>query len=240
VIDRLLKVDLPQGPLWYRYNGDGYGEHADGSPFDGTGIGRAWPLMTGERAHYELARGDVQEARRLLATLEASANEGGFLPEQTWDTDDIEALELFRGRPAGSAMPLVWAHSEHIKLLRSLRDGKVYDMPAAVVERYRGGKRGSMLTIWRFNSRASTIEAGRKLRIELLAPALIHWSIDGWAAQHDTPTWATSFHLYVAELDVSQVPAGGSLAFTFYWTDVQHWEGTNFTVQIVQPVTEPW
>src|SRR5205807_2213999 len=53
VIDALLRVRLPQGPCWYRYNGDGYGEHADGSPFDGTGIGRPWPLLAGERGHYE-------------------------------------------------------------------------------------------------------------------------------------------------------------------------------------------
>ncbi len=37
VIDALLKVDTPRGPSWHRYNGDGYGEHDDGSPFDGTG-----------------------------------------------------------------------------------------------------------------------------------------------------------------------------------------------------------
>ena len=43
---------MPQGPCWYRYNGDGYGEHKDGSAFDGTGIGRPWPLLAGERAHY--------------------------------------------------------------------------------------------------------------------------------------------------------------------------------------------
>jgi glucoamylase len=56
VIDALLRVELPQGPSWYRYNGDGYGEHEDGSAFDGTGVGRPWPLLTGERAHYELWR----------------------------------------------------------------------------------------------------------------------------------------------------------------------------------------
>ena len=55
VIDALLKVETPSGPTWHRYNDDGYGEHEDGSPFDGTGIGRGWPLLTGERAHYELA-----------------------------------------------------------------------------------------------------------------------------------------------------------------------------------------
>ena len=59
VIDAILRVKLPQGPCWFRYNEDGYGEHADGSPFDGTGIGRPWPLLAGERAHYELAGGQA-------------------------------------------------------------------------------------------------------------------------------------------------------------------------------------
>ena len=71
VIDALLKVETPYGPAWHRYNDDGYGEHADGSPFDGTGIGRVWPLLTGERAHYELAAGRRDQAERLLQTLEA-------------------------------------------------------------------------------------------------------------------------------------------------------------------------
>jgi glucoamylase len=37
VIDALLRVKLPQGFCWYRYNGDGYGEQEDGSPFEGPG-----------------------------------------------------------------------------------------------------------------------------------------------------------------------------------------------------------
>ncbi len=69
VIDQLLKVDTPLGPAWHRYNDDGYGEHQDGSPFDGTGIGRAWPLLTGERAHYEIAAGHMDEAKRLRGVL---------------------------------------------------------------------------------------------------------------------------------------------------------------------------
>lgn len=72
---------------------------------------------------YEIAAGRLEEARRLLATFEASASVGGLLPEQIWDSEDIPERELFLGRPSGSAMPLVWEHAEHIKLLRSLRDG---------------------------------------------------------------------------------------------------------------------
>jgi hypothetical protein len=55
VVDALLETETPCGPVWHRYNGDGYGEHDDGSPYDGTGGGRGWPLLTGERGHYELA-----------------------------------------------------------------------------------------------------------------------------------------------------------------------------------------
>src|SRR5207253_6412995 len=81
VIDALLRVELPGGPGWHRYNGDGYGEHADGSAFDGQGVGRVWPLLTGERAHYELAAGRPDAATSLLRTLESFANASGLLPE---------------------------------------------------------------------------------------------------------------------------------------------------------------
>ena len=136
IIDGLLKRDLPAGPAWLRYNRDGYGEHEDGSPFDGTGIGRPWPLLTGERAHYELARGDLSAAGQLAASLERFASGTGLLPEQVWDGEEIPARELTRGRPTGSAMPLVWAHAEYLKLIRSLAEGGVFDCPRICRERY--------------------------------------------------------------------------------------------------------
>jgi glucoamylase len=106
VIDHVLRQELPNGPGWRRYNGDGYGEHDGGSPFDGTGTGRVWPLLAGERAHYELAAGHTSEARRLLATMEANASPRELLPEQVWNGPPIPERELLPGGPSGSAMPL--------------------------------------------------------------------------------------------------------------------------------------
>src|SRR5690606_34628173 len=136
VIDATLRVETPRGPAWHRYQGDGYGEHADGGPFDGTGLGRAWPLLTGERAHYELAAGHPNAAEHLAQALEAFAGDSGLLPEQVWDTADIPDRELVCGQASGSAMPLVWAHAEYLKLCRSLRDGRVFDRPPQTVQRY--------------------------------------------------------------------------------------------------------
>jgi glucoamylase len=231
-IDALLKVELPQGPVWYRYNLDGYGEHDDGRPFDGTGNCRAWPLLTGERAHYELAAGRPQVATQLLATLEGSASPGGLLPEQVWDKPDIPERELFRGRPAGSAMPLVWAHAEHIKLLRSLREGRVFDMPPQPVERYQTHKIVSPLRSWRFNQKTRSIPAGKKLRIELLAPARVHWTADEWTTWHDDDTREIGFGIHFVDLPTQNAAHGLHIRFTFYWHDSERWEGLDFAVKI--------
>src|SRR5262249_37181208 len=231
-IDALLKVELPQGPVWYRYNLDGYGEHDDGRPFDGTGVGRAWPLLTGERAHYELAAGRPQVAMHLLETLEGSASPGGLLPEQVWDKPDIPERELVRGRPAGSAMPLVWAHAEHIKLLRSLREGRVFDMPPQPVERYQINKIVSALRPWRFNHKTRSIPAGKKLRIEVLAAATVHWTKDEWATADDTDAREVGFGIHCVALPTQDAAPGSQIRFTFYWRDTGRWEGLDFAVII--------
>ena len=140
VIDALLRARTDTGPAWYRYNGDGYGEKRNGDPFDGIGVGRPWPLLAGERAHYELAAGRPDVAVHLLGVMRAQASDGGMLPEQVWDGPDIPERELFNGRPSGSAMPLVWAHAEYAKLVRSLHEGRVFDMPQQAYERYVRGR----------------------------------------------------------------------------------------------------
>lgn len=233
VVDAFLKCELPQGPLWYRYTGDGYGEHADGAPFDGIGIGRPWPLLAGERAHYEIAAGRPEAANVLLSTLEKSAGSGGLIPEQVWDQPDIADRELFLGRPSGSAMPLVWAHAEHIKLLRSLRDGTVFDMPPQGVERYIRNKTSSSGVPWRFNNKVRSLPVGKRLRIELFAPAVVHWTVDGWTTAQDLATTENGFGLHVADLPIEDQPAGAEALFTFYWPQSGHWENVDFRVAIV-------
>ena len=233
VIDALLAVELPQGPCWYRYNGDGYGEHKDGSAFDGNGIGRPWPLLAGERAHYALAAGHPDEAKALLTVIELSTvGESRSIPEQVWDAADIPALELFRGKPSGSACPLVWAHSEYIKLLRSIRDGKIFDQPPQTVQRYLVEKRARTIFGWRMNNKTRTIPRGKVLRIVLISPATVHWSVDGWKASQDTKTRDSGLGIHTLDLPTASLPVGGQAVFTFFWAKENRWEGADYTVTV--------
>jgi glucoamylase len=232
VIDSLLKTEMPAGPIWRRYNEDGYGEHEDGSPFDGSGVGRCWPLLTGERAHYELAAGRSDEAQSLLATLEAFANPGGLLPEQTWDGNDIPERELFFGKPSGSAMPLVWAHAEYLKLCRSLADGRVFDMPPQTAKRYSLAEKPSDYTIWAFNHKIRKITHGNTLRLFLPAPARIRWSTDEWATEKEHDTHDSTLGVHVVDLPTRRLKTGTTIHFTIYWLDEERWEGTDYAVEI--------
>jgi glucoamylase len=232
VIDALLRVKLPQGPGWYRYNCDGYGEHEDGSPYDGTGVGRVWPLLAGERAHYELAAGHLSYAEALLGVMENSTGASRLIPEQVWDAEDTPERELIKGKASGSACPLVWAHSEYIKLRRSLLDGKVFDQPSQTVERYLQKKISATYFNWRFNNKPRTLPCGKKLRLLLLEPAMVHWSFDGWQTVHDSDSEESGWNLHHLDLPTETLAVGHQIVFTFFWKDGARWEGRDFQVTV--------
>ena len=232
IVDATLRIATPFGPVWRRYEDDQYGEHADGRAYDGRGNGRAWPLLTGERAHYEIAAGHSELAAALTRTLEAIAGENGLLPEQVWDSADIPARKLFIGHPAGSAMPLVWAHSEYLKLCRSLHDGHIFDQPPQTVQRYVIEGVSSNLTSWRFNDQIRTMPRRSSLRVETQAPAVVHWTADGWRNVHETPTVDTTLGSHAADLDTESIGDSEQLELTFFWPETGRWEGANFTVTI--------
>ncbi|MCW5620399.1 MAG: glucan 1,4-alpha-glucosidase [Burkholderiales bacterium] len=238
VIDALLKVATPNGPAWRRYNGDGYGEHENGTAFDGTGIGRPWPLLTGERAHYELAAGRPAQAEALRTAFASFANEGGLLPEQVWDAPDRPEQALYFGKASGSAMPLTWAHAEYLKLCRSLDDGQVFDTPPQPIKRYQEQKVVSPFWIWRFNHKCRSVPAGKRLRIEVLAPALVHASVDGWQTVTDLATRDTGIGIHGVDIATETLPEGAQIDFTFYWPLAKRWEGVDYSVRIAPPLPD--
>lgn len=229
-VDALLKTDTPSGPVWHRYNGDGYGEHDDGSGFDGTGRGRGWPLLTGERGHYALAAGE--DPLPYLDAMAAMTGPGGLLPEQIWDSAPIPERRLAPGKPSGSAMPLVWTHSEFIKLCYSRALGYPVDRPAATWNRYHGIRPDAKRDIWGPRYHPRRLRTGSVLTVALPAPARVHWGRNGWQDIADVDTQDTGLGVFAVDLPTVALPAGGIIQFTFFWLNEDRWEGRDYEVRI--------
>jgi glucoamylase len=167
---------MPTGPSFYRYNGDGYGEHKDGKPYDGSGVGRLWPLLTGERAHYALAA--REDPQPYLDAMNRMTGPGGLIPEQVWDSEAIADRHLFPGKPSGSAMPLVWAHAEFLKVLSAKSSGRPIEMFDAVLERWGRRAPEAATWFWRPSSPFDNAPAGRFLRFEADQQFSLSYRID--------------------------------------------------------------
>ena len=204
VIDAQLRVNTPYGPSWKRFPQDS----------------GAWPLLTAERAHYEIAAGNRAEAESLLATLDAFTYYG-FFPEQVWNQS-----------PSGTVIPLAWAHAEYILLCCSLRENRIVDSPRFTRERYLGKAPACPFVVWRFNFPCARLPRGKKLRIEVKSAALIHWTDDNWATKQHMLTRDTRLGIHVAELTPGDT-AGDQLTFTFLWLADEHWENKNYSVSLV-------
>ena len=231
VTDALLKADTPSGPAWRRYTLDGYGEHEDGAPFDGAGVGRAWPLLTGERGHYELAAG--RDPTPYLEAMDAMTGPGGMIPEQVWDSADIPGRRLFQGKPSGSAMPLSWAHAEFIKLMASKAIGKPFDRPESVWRRW-GGRRPDGPAVWTPTAAISRLAAGSDLLIVAFQPSRLHWGQDGWRKIADAETVDTGLGVHIVTLPATAFSGAAQIDFTFQGLSDGRWEGRDFHLNVTR------
>ena len=237
VVDHCLKIETPFGDCWRRYNHDGYGQKEDGGPFNGWGQGRAWPILTGERAHYEIAAGHTYGAH--IRAIERFSSVGGMLPEQIWDSADLPSKGMYLGRSAGSAQPLVWAHAEYLKLLRSAADGKVFDRIEVVHRRYgvKAAKRTftNHLEIFNLSRPVSVIPAGYTLRIVDQQRFRVVYTSDNWVTTQTKDARSVGNAGSFVDLGTAADQIG-SIVFTMAWPEQEQgdrWLGRNIEVTIV-------
>ena len=226
VIDANLRVATPRGPCFLRYTHDGYGQKPDGGPFDQWGVGGAWPLLAGERAHYELAAGgDYQE---LIGAMENFAGPNELFPEQVWPYADKPEAGLLCGHAVGSAVPLLWAHAEYIRLLRSSSDGKVFDLMPEVEKRYLKHKTASRVEYWLAMHPIEHIRGGCRVRICAAQPFRLRWSSDKSTAHREKDSSSSALDVEYVDLQPDEVR--GETEFTFFWRGRDQWEGRNYKV----------
>jgi glucoamylase len=140
--DEQLRVETPNGPVWYRFSFDGYGEQRNGGDWtifptaERQTLGRLWPLLTGERGEYALLAGN--DAQPHLRTIARTANDGLMLPEQVWDGRAPTGPGHPFGENTRSATPLAWTHAQYVRLAWSIQAGRPIERPAIVACRYSG------------------------------------------------------------------------------------------------------
>jgi glucoamylase len=230
VVDSVLEVNTPAGPCWRRYNHDGYGQRTDGGPYVGWGQGRAWPLLTGERGHYELAAG--RDPTPYIRAMEGFVSACGMFPEQVWDEADVASSGMYLGKPTGSAMPLAWAHAEYIKLLRSAHDGRVFDFLPPVADRYLSSRGRKDLEIWKPIRQVAKVKVAQTLRIQAPRAFRLHWSDDEWRTFHDSSATSTGLGIMFVDIPIGPTQRA-PIRFTFFWTDDQHWQDRDYEVQVL-------
>src|SRR5947207_2204375 len=198
---------------------------------DGTGVGRCWPILTGERGHYELIAG--RDPKPFITTMEDFANQGGMLTEQVWDGPDLPHARMKRGCPTGAAMPLCWSHAEYVSLVRSRHDGVCFDRVESAFRRYVLNPVQSRYEIWSLRHPLRRVSRGKIFRIILAAEATIVWSTDEWARTNESDTRHESkLNLWFADFPTAEWPQRSVLTFTLFWKRDQRWEGRTWQVDV--------
>jgi glucoamylase len=135
IIDQTIRVQTPNGPDFYRYNHDGYGETYFGGPWLGEGKGRVWPIFAGERGEYEISAG--ADPTPYLQAMLRFANDGGMIPEQVWDQANATRIGFKFGQGTGSATPLVWSMGQFMRLAVDAKAKKILEQPSIVAEHFK-------------------------------------------------------------------------------------------------------
>ncbi len=233
VADDLLAVDTPNGVAWRRYNGDGYGEHEDGRPYDGTGVGRPWPLLAGERGHYEVQAG--RDPMPQLEAMLAMSGPCGMIPEQVWDAAPIPARNLYPGKPTGSAMPLAWAHAEFVKLLVTRQTGKPVELLRAVERRYGAARPRAAAWHWRTEAPFERLPPQREFLVEGDEAFLLHAGFDGWRAAFDRASAPLGCGRHGVRLAPGELAGHATLQFKRFFPAAARWEESEHEIALGAP-----
>ena len=139
------------------------------------------------------------------------------------------AFVLWTANRFGDAVDV--AHAEYIKLLRSVADGKVFDLIPEVATRYASGAPRKRIEIWKPNRQPRMVSAGSMLRIQELKPFILHWTRDEWRSVIETTSKLMPLGLSHVDIEVAPDQTA-PIRFTFRWRDPDRWEGRDYLIEI--------
>ncbi len=241
LVDIFLRRDVGTGVAYYRYDFDGYGEQPDGSDYDGThGIGRPWPLLVGERGHLAALRGETWKDQ--LNALLAMRSDSGLVPEQVWDLAPLQPgssgafQPLQTGKPTLSATPLVWGHSELVKLALAGPTASPVERLTSVAQ-YFSTARTPTISHWRTPIPVVELPVGRDLAIEDTQPFTLHFGHNGWQGVTDRDSTPGRLGLHNVTLTSAETSGWATIDFTRRYAT--GWEGGSDHHTTIVPAAAP-
>jgi glucoamylase len=142
---------------------------------------------------------------------------------------------MYFGKSAGSAQPLVWAHSEYIKLLRSAADGCVFDRIQVVYERYAKSEarhERKPVEIFQLQRTVADIPAGHILRVLDGKRFRVVWTVDGWASTHVAEAVAVGYPGFYVDIPTAE-DKSSVIEFSIFWPEENRWLDHNKTVRVL-------
>lgn len=172
-----------------------------------------------------------EESISYLQTMWNCASVGGLLPEQVWDTTPLLSRELLPGRPSGSAMPLLWAHAEFLKLLIARDQARPLELLKEVEKRYGDATlHHAAAWHWREEVPALRIENRIALLIEDRRSFTLHFGFDGWQMVQDREALAQPFGIWAVRFTADELSHHSELDFTRRYPSA--WEGIDHHVLV--------
>ncbi len=225
-----LEQLLPDGPDFYRYNHDGYGETSTGGDFTTSGIGRLWPILDGEYGQYQDLLGN--KVAPYVSDVAHYATASYLVPEQVWNLAPPSGDTP--GTPTGSMSALNWSLSMYIQLVAAEYDQQhsiagLPGAPAAVVAHF------AATTAEPVTTSPSPAIAGQPVTVTYAGSlagsatsVTMHWGHDNWQNITDTPMTKVG-SVWTATVTV---PVGTGLNTAFF-NQASTWDnngGANYNI----------
>jgi glucoamylase len=154
---------------------------------------------------------------------------GGLIPEQVWDGEAMPEHGLVPGEPSGSAMPLVWAHGELLKLLATQTTGRPAELFDVIASRYAGKRPTAATWHWRESSPFAAIAKGKAISIEACDPFTLHFGLNGWENARDKASVLNGLGMHCVLFTAADLEGHKTLDFTFRNGDGE-WKDKDFSI----------
>ncbi len=120
----------------------------------------------------------------------------------------------------------------YIKLLRSVSDGRVFDLIPEVAERYLSGRNTRHLfEVWKHKRQVRRIRKDHTLRVQGDASFRLHWTNDEWHTVNDGPSSGAALGIEFVDIPI-RPEQRAPIRFTFSWASKGSWEGCDYMVDV--------